>query len=381
MARIARSGKDIARNAPEIGHAVHGDAKGSPPCIFDFHPRKLREDLQHGFSRPFLQIPGETVAIAFPAPEQKAPVLGQAEIVDHELAVRHRHIVPDQGARYVCAKRSGGHDEIVDRHDPPCHLRGKIAQITIGPQGHETGRYLRAVCGDGGRIALRNAGDPGVFKDAHPRSFARPGKAQRKVQRMQMPRPPVHGATLIGTGPKRGADLLPVPVCNVLIPIFFLHLFHIGPCMTQILPAQLRMQNPFRVTTGNLVVPDQGTYKGLGFFGQVPQGAGAGFAHHSFQIVRVHPLPGSHLSAIAPRGTKPHPLRFKKDGVISLLCQMQRRRKTRIPPPDDTHVAGKFPLQRGTCRGRGGTGRIVGGRVFPRPVVDEKQVHCRCLKR
>ncbi len=66
-----------------------------------------------------------------------------------------------------------------------------------------------------------------------------------------------------------------------------------------------------------------------GFLREIPERAGAGVAHHLFQIVLIEPLAGSDLPAVAPRRAPADAVGIEKHDVIARAPPDAGRRTAR----------------------------------------------------
>jgi hypothetical protein len=173
--------------------------------------------------------------------------------------------------------------------------------------GHRPSRRMHHRAG-----TIVDARDLGPFMDHRPRRLRRLRQTDGVVQGVDMTRAPdptlrpQRHLTRSARGYRRGPRLRfgyshsPAPVCR-----------HISA------PCPLRRWNnrhgrcrvkPYR----HGVIGDQRPHHPLRLFGQIPEMARIVTAPpFSLQRVLILPLARAHLTAIAPRGTKAHPLRLK----------------------------------------------------------------------
>ena len=125
---------------------------------------------------------------------------------------------------------------------------------------------------------------------------------------------------------------------------------------------------------GDGVAGDQVADQGAGFFGEVPERAGAGLAGGLLQPVLVLALAGADLAAVAPRGAPADAVRLEQDHVEAGLGEVQRGGEAGVAAADDGDVGGGLALQLRKGRERGGGLGVPAGRVDAGPVVGGQQV-------
>ena len=212
--------------------------------------------------------------------------------------------------------------------------------------------------------------------DRHPRRHRRARQPEAKVQRMNMPRPPVDAAALKRLGPDQIANARPVqrfPLVIAIVPRQPLGIGMHRPDLAR--PATGDRHPRARIDAVHRMGLDQVRDQRLGLFRHVPQRMRRPMPHHPLKVVLIPPLAGPDLTAVPPRRAEPDPLRLKHHHAQPGLRQMQRRRQPGIPRPHHTDIRPHLALQR---RQRVQPHRRCGiprGWILPGPVIGVQQVH------
>ena len=106
-------------------------------------------------------------------------IVGEAEVIHHELAVGNGAVAADDLLLPVRAKGLGRDDVIVDRHDAGRDLPVEPAEIAVAGEDHVIGGDPALGGLHGGGLTFGDVMHLGAFMDAHARVTGRAGKAQR----------------------------------------------------------------------------------------------------------------------------------------------------------------------------------------------------------
>ena len=145
----------------------------------------------------------------------------QPEVVDHELRVRNRHVVADQGARRRLAERSGRDDEVVDRHDPAGQARDQVAEMAVHGEHHEARLDPALSRRHDRRPGFLGAQHATALEDAHAGGGCGIREPQNEVQRVQMAGAGIEQAADVAPGRQHVAQLARPDIADVRIIVRF----------------------------------------------------------------------------------------------------------------------------------------------------------------
>ncbi len=304
MSGIPRSRQNIRGQAAEVRHAVHGNSQCPAPRVIYARVGQLWIDFQHRFTGFFGEVFREPIAITLASAEQHPVVLGQAKIIDDELAVGDCYVVTDQTAGSILAQRFGSDDKVVNRHHPRRDLRLQIAEVSVRAQRHKLGDNFTVFADNLRRFAPLDIGHPRFLENPNACRNAGSRQPQCKIQRMQMPGTPVHGPTAISVRPDRRAKRGLLHIFDLLVSILGLQFFDVRLRVMQMFALQFRMQNTRFVSAGDVMLGDQVANRRFRLLAHIPQLPRMILANHLLQIILLHPLTGPDLPAVATRRPK-----------------------------------------------------------------------------
>ena len=207
MAGIARRGEDAVAQIGEIGQSFHGDSKGSAPGIIYLNIRQMWENTGQWGADLGGDVPRKPIPITLATAKEQSTIRRQAEIIHHEIRIRHGDIL-GQHLRGTVPQRLGRDDEIVDGHHPRGHFAMKPTVIAIAGQDN-------MICDHTARVGLHNmrralATGANVMHlralmDLRASLLRRLGQPKGQFQRVQMRGPHIQQAAIIQ---RRGAKRL-----------------------------------------------------------------------------------------------------------------------------------------------------------------------------
>ncbi len=140
-----------------------------------------------------------------------------------------------------------------------------------------------------------------------------------------MPAAHIQRATLIGVRPDLVPDLLAGEWTDQIVVVLVLQFSGIRMAVRHEPRPVVSLNDPVRPAAVDVVGSDQAFDQSDGLQRQVPKRTGMCAVNHALQIVLPDALTGAHLSAVAPRCTKAHPLGLQHHNVHARLRQMERR--------------------------------------------------------
>lgn len=219
-------------------------------------------------------------------------------------------------------------------------------------------RLDRGLCGlHSDWIALGHASDAGGFADRDPPGrFAGARQPEGEAQRVDMAAAHVQRAAVIGGGGSAEvADFIPVHRADQIIAILILQFSCVIMAVRHEPLTVVSVQDAVAPVGIRRVLHHQIAHQSHAFQRHIPELPGAVLSDHVLQFILFQPLPGAHLTAIAPGGAEAHAVGLQQHDLQSGLGSVQGGGQSGKPPrTNDAEICLHLALSR-----RIGTGGVA----------------------